>query len=179
MSRHWLGKKHTEEAKEKMSEIRKKNPNRYWLGKKRPTLSQETKEKISFSLKGHIISQDTKEKISLGNIGKNLGEKSPRYIMDRTQLKTTSEANQARKSFAYSKWRKEVWKRDNFKCKIANKECKGRIEAHHILGFTAYPELRYEINNGITLCLAHHPRKRAEEKRLSPLFMELVSVSKE
>ena len=34
-------------------------------------------------------------------------------------------------------------------------------------------------NNGITLCFAHHPRKRAEEKRLSPYFMELVSVSKE
>ncbi len=48
---------------------------------------------------------------------------------------------------------------------------------HHILGFTAYPELRYEINNGITLCQAHHPLKRAEEKRLAPVFQELVSVS--
>ena len=74
-----------------------------------------------------------------------------------------------------------VWLRDNFKCKIADQNCKGRIEAHHILGWTAYPELRYQLNNGITLCHAHHPRKRAEEKRLIPTFNELlglVSVSK-
>jgi len=36
----------------------------------------------------------------------------------------------------------------------------------------------FTIKNGITLCHAHHPRKRAEEKRLEPLFKELVSVSK-
>ena len=41
------------------------------------------------------------------------------------------------------------------------------------------PKLRYEINNGITLYHAHHLRKRAEEKRLAPIFQELVSVSKE
>lgn len=78
---------------------------------------------------------------------------------------------------AYREWRKEVWLRDNFKCKIANPDCAGRIEAHHILVWSEYPELRYQTNNGITLCHAHHPRKRAEEKRLVPVFQELVSVS--
>ena len=34
------------------------------------------------------------------------------------------------------------------------------------------------INNGITLCHAHHPRVRAEEKRLISKFQKLVSVSK-
>ena len=68
--------------------------------------------------------------------------------------------------------------RDNWKCKINNSDCKGRLEVHHILGFTKFPELRYDINNGITLCHFHHPRVREEEKRLSPYFMELVSVSK-
>ena len=28
--------------------------------------------------------------------------------------------------------------------------------------------------NGITLCQAHHPRKRAEEKRLVPVLQRLV-----
>lgn len=79
----------------------------------------------------------------------------------------------------YRRWMLAVKKRDCWKCRIANKDCNGRLEAHHILPWRDYPELRYEINNGITLCLAHHPRMRSEEKRLSPYFMELVSVSKE
>lgn len=36
-------------------------------------------------------------------------------------------------------------------------------------------KLRYDINNGITLCHAHHPRKRADEAKLSPYFKELVA----
>jgi len=111
--------------------------------------------------------------------GKNhSGENNGTYIKDRSKLKKTGDAEKDRRSSAYVTWRNSVWLRDNFKCKIANPDCSGRIEAHHILGWIAYPELRYEINNGITLCHAHHPRKRAEEKRLEPLFMELVSVSK-
>lgn len=78
----------------------------------------------------------------------------------------------------YRKWRTTVFQRDEFKCRIANKDCKGQLQAHHILRWAEYPELRYEVNNGITLCQAHHPRKRAEEKRLIPTFQELVSVSK-
>lgn len=77
----------------------------------------------------------------------------------------------------YMGWMKAVKNRDEWKCRIANVDCNGRLEAHHILNWRDYPELRYEINNGITLCQAHHPRKRAEEKRLAPFFMELVTVS--
>jgi len=106
------------------------------------------------------------------------GENHYLWISDRTQLKKFDDDNLDRRSSAYGNWRREIWKRDNWKCKIADKNCKGRIEAHHILGWTNYPELRYEANNGITLCHAHHPRKRVEEKRLSPYFQELVSVSK-
>lgn len=101
------------------------------------------------------------------------GTKSPHYKIDRTTLSKKQERNDS----AYSDWRQQVWLRDNFKCKIANPNCKGRIEAHHILAWRDYSELRYEVNNGITLCHAHHPRVRAEEKRLSPFFQELVSVS--
>ena len=102
------------------------------------------------------------------------GEKNYRWIIDRSKLIKRQERNDS----AYYDWRLNVWIRDNFKCKINNCDCSGKIIAHHILGWALYPELRYEINNGITLCQAHHPRKRAEEKRLIPNFQELVSVSK-
>jgi hypothetical protein len=78
----------------------------------------------------------------------------------------------------YKIWRQGVFARDNWKCRMDNKDCSGIIQAHHILGWTEYPELRYGTKNGITLCQAHHPLKRAEEKRLIPFFEELVSVSK-
>lgn len=77
---------------------------------------------------------------------------------------------------AYHSWRIVVYIRDGFKCRIDNKDCNGKIEAHHILGWSSYPELRYEVKNGITLCRAHHPRKRAEEQRLISEFQKLVTA---
>lgn len=119
---------------------------------------------------GRKLSEEHKRKIGFAHTG----EKNHKWIKDRTKLVK----RQKRGDSAYCYWRKEVWLRDNFKCKIANPDCVGRIEAHHILSWSDFPELRYQINNGITLCHAHHPRKRAEEKRLIPTFLELMSVSK-
>lgn len=102
------------------------------------------------------------------------GENHPRWVSDRTQLKKFNDVAKDRRSYIYKNWRTEILKRDNWKCKIDNKECKGRLEVHHILGFTEHPELRYDINNGITLCQFHHPRKRNDEVNLSPFFQKLV-----
>lgn len=77
----------------------------------------------------------------------------------------------------YKSWRLSVFTRDKFKCRIGNEDCVGQLEVHHILRWKDYHELRYQVNNGITLCHAHHPRKKSEEKRLSPYFQTLVSVS--
>lgn len=45
----------------------------------------------------------------------------------------------------------------------------------HILPWRDFVELRFNTNNGITLCHAHHPRKRSEEARLSPFFQKIVA----
>lgn len=112
-------------------------------------------------------SEDRKKKLS----ERMSGENHPNWIKDRNKLVKRQERNDS----AYKGWRKSVWVRDNYKCRISNAECKGRIEAHHILGWTAFPELRYQTNNGITLCHAHHPRKREDEAKLSPYFQKLVA----
>ncbi len=70
---------------------------------------------------------------------------------------------QERHDSAYQYWHKQCKKRDEHRCRINNKDCFGYCVVHHILPWRDYPELRYNINNGITLCQAHHPRKRAEE----------------
>ena len=74
--------------------------------------------------------------------------KKQTYIKDRTKLK---KSDRKHTDSAYINWSKGVKIRDNWKCKISNLDCKGRLEAHHILDWENYPELRYEINNGITL----------------------------
>lgn len=98
------------------------------------------------------------------------GVYSPHWIKDRTKLAKRQERN----DMAYKDWRRNVWLRDDFKCRIANQDCKGRLETHHILGWTAFPELRYEVKNGITLCNFHHPRKKADERNLVSVFQKLV-----
>lgn len=74
----------------------------------------------------------------------------------------------------YRHWRRQVFERDGFKCRMANKDCDIYVQAHHILRWADFPELRYEVNNGITLCKIHHPRKKADEQKLAPIFQELV-----
>ena len=97
------------------------------------------------------------------------------WIKDRTQLKKSDRNS---KSTACVDWKKNIYKRDDWKCKINNKDCKGSLEAHHILTWIDYPELRYDINNGITLCHFHHPRKKNEVIELSPYFKGLIELTK-
>lgn len=102
------------------------------------------------------------------------GSNHPNWIEDRTQI--IGRHNRNLHDPEYKQWRKNVCNRDEWKCKILNSDCKGRLEVHHILGWKDHPELRYEVNNGITLCHFHHPRKRKDEVRLSPYFQELIKV---
>lgn len=60
-----------------------------------------------------------------------------------------------RHSIEYRLWREAVFARDNWtcqKCKIKG----GQLIAHHKKSFAEYPELRFAINNGITLCERCH-----------------------
>lgn len=139
-------------------------------GLKPPMMTSELKEKL---MRIHLGSKQSAETIEK-RVSHFRGEKSSHYIKDRTQLK--HRFGDERRSSIYSTWRNDVRKIDNWKCKINNKDCEGRLEVHHILGFVEHPELRYDINNGITLCRFHHPRKRIDEMKLSPYFQELVAT---
>ena len=169
-----MGKKCSEETKKKISDAQKGQKNHRW-GKKN---SEEHRRKIGLAqigrvpgMQGKKHSEETKAKMSLSH---GRGEKHHSWIKDRTLLKIGRE-----KSYdtQYKYWMLGVKNRDGWKCKIHNQDCSGRLEAHHILDWITFPELRYDINNGIALCHAHHPRGRVSEKLLAPEFQRLVGVS--
>lgn len=67
----------------------------------------------------------------------------------------TPENNKIRSSIEYKQWSREVMKRDNFTCqKYGTKG--GKLVAHHILNFSNHEDLRFDINNGITLSQKAH-----------------------
>jgi 5-methylcytosine-specific restriction endonuclease McrA len=65
----------------------------------------------------------------------------------------TEEDRENNRNYIYH-WAKAVIKRDGEKCKLCNRE--GKLTAHHLFCYAEYPELRVDINNGITLCHKCH-----------------------
>ena len=51
----------------------------------------------------------------------------------------------------YIQWRKDVYKRDGFKCQWPNCNQNRKLNAHHIKNWANFPGLRFVIDNGITL----------------------------
>lgn len=62
-----------------------------------------------------------------------------------------------RKSIEYKEWRNAVYRRDNWTCQICKEKLTNRnIIAHHIKSFSKYIKLRFNIDNGITVCRKCH-----------------------
>ena len=74
----------------------------------------------------------------------------------------STESHCLRASKRWRVWREAVFSRDNWTCQ----DCGGRssngnrilLHPHHIKSFADYPELRFEVSNGITFCEDCHKR---------------------
>ena len=82
------------------------------------------------------------------------GENSPSWNKDLT----IKERLKARKYEDYYKWRKQVYKRDNYTCQCCGDNKGGNLVAHHIKNYSEHKELRTELSNGITLCNKCHKK---------------------
>lgn len=63
----------------------------------------------------------------------------------------------ARGSAEIKKWREAVYARDGYTCQICGVKG-GKLNADHIKPFAYYKDLRYDINNGRTLCVDCHKK---------------------
>jgi len=59
-----------------------------------------------------------------------------------------------RRSYQAKVWRNAVRDRDGWKCRHCG--ATGRLHAHHIKPWKTHPELRFDLDNGLTLCVPCH-----------------------
>lgn len=74
----------------------------------------------------------------------------------------TPENEIARKSNLYKLWQKTIFIKDNYTCQTCFKRG-GNLNAHHIKPFAIYIDLRFALDNGITLCEECHKRVNHSE----------------
>lgn len=67
----------------------------------------------------------------------------------------SDERSQAKATPEYKEWRKAVYQRDHYRCVVCLTHSRV-LHAHHLKKFSDYPELRYDVNNGATMCVKCH-----------------------
>jgi hypothetical protein len=95
-----------------------------------------------------------------------VGDKAPTWI-DGKSL----ERDRARLGTELKEWRKLVFKRDNYTCQHCNS--KKYIQAHHIIEWAKDESKRFEVSNGLTLCVDCHGKVHGRKlghrmKKLDP-----------
>ena len=163
-SNPFYGKRHSDITKKRISDTKVGNS---------PAWNKNTRGIMTAWNKGKKLPYPIWNK---GLKGVQAGENHPCWIKDRTKVKV---GERSLNDPLQKHWRKEVKDRDGWKCRISNHQCSGKLVAHHIFRWQKFPELRHEVNNGITLCHFHHPRKIIDEMRLSSFFIELVNSQKQ
>lgn len=132
----------TLEQKKKISETLKIK------GIKPPSQKGKRNTKVSEKNRTRIISDETRIKMR----DAQRGEKSHLWKGGITPIH-----QRIRSSAEYRLWREAVFKRDNYTCRFCGK--RGVVlNADHIKPFAFFPELRFAIDNGRTLCKECHKK---------------------
>lgn len=105
------------------------------------TIKWQTPKPYSTFLKQKYCSKKCADK----NIKRYRGEDHPNW----------NGGTQPRDMTKQAKWSQKIFKRDNYTCQWCGKRG-GDIQAHHIKSFTYFPDLRWKLKNGITLCKSCH-----------------------
>ena len=154
------GMKHSETTRRKISQAH--------TGKKR-IFSEKHRANLSAALKKFYANGGT---VVSGMLGKKASPETIQKLSDSHKNKPcpwkrgannyfwkggiTPIHAKIRMSLDYKMWRDAVFERDMLTCKKCGKNIDGKLRAHHICNFSDYPELRFEVDNGITFCVDCH-----------------------
>jgi hypothetical protein len=142
----------TLETIKKISDSGKGSKNHFY-GKKH---TKETREKIKIARSKQVFSEDSKRRqIEALDRNRKCGEEHYNWKGGITPIQF-----KIRNSKEYKLWRTAVFERDNYTCIWCNaRNGNGKaviLNADHIKPFAYFPELRFAIDNGRTLCINCH-----------------------
>lgn len=133
-----------------------------WQGRKHTTA---TRERQSLRKKGIRHSLDRRVAQSARIQG---------VAIEKWQGFAITENIRVRKGSQLKAWRQSVFVRDNYTCLMCGKRG-GILHAHHIREFATYPELRFEVSNGATLCAEPcHKKTIGRESEYYQFFSHLI-----
>lgn len=120
----------------------------------------DSKNRVIPDRTGMKMSEDAKIRIRKNSakywLGKKLSQEHRKKLsISHITTGSTPKLKIMRNSVECKLWRKAVFERDNYTC-IWCGERGGRLNADHIKPFAYFPELRYAIDNGRTLCVDCH-----------------------
>ena len=125
-----------------------------WNKGKTGCYSEETRKSISKSVSKYLkenplkLNEDARRKI--GEAHK--GEKST-FWKGGVSKKNRTERENIMTSFEYQSWRRKIFERDDYTCQMEGCGKRGgKIRAHHIKKFALYPDLRFDLRNGVVIC---------------------------
>lgn len=87
----------------------------------------------------------------------------------------TPKNQKLRQSVEARRWTRNVFKSDNFTCRMCGHRGKG-LEAHHRRSWADFPSLRFDEANGATLCKVCHEFIHWYEKHLMQRFDQLEEI---
>ena len=120
--------------------------------------SEKTRRKISEAMKGKKQSEEHRRKNSEVHKGIRPSEKTRKLISEALRGEKASNWQggltpinmRIRAGIEFRLWREAVFARDNWTCQKYGVRG-GKLHPHHIQNFAQFPELRFAIDNGITL----------------------------
>lgn len=142
---------------------------------------------VGHSRKNKVTSAIHREKISAAQKGQKRGSSWNKGVSawwakgeNNVHWKggVTPENTRLRNSPLTIEWRNAIYQLFDYTCQMCGAKCGNGerviLNAHHIKTWAEYPELRWDISNGVCLCCTCHDQTKGREREFESFFTALI-----